>query len=115
MFDIPSVCSHFTSIAITVFATNVLGDGPSSQPVFIVFSKLLLSENKTSDYQITIHAYTITDNHNRSASGTLYLSSIALYSIVAGSSIVIILCLMLIIIILAGFLKKVYRSRSFQL
>ena len=41
VFDIPSVCSHFTSIAITIFATNVLGDGPHSSPVLIVFSKLL--------------------------------------------------------------------------
>ena len=59
---------------------------------------------------ITIHAHTITvtDNHNRSASGTL--PNIALYSIVGGSSIIIILSLMLVIIILSGFLKKVYRS-----
>ena len=32
MFD-TSACSDFTSITITVFATNVLGDGPSSKQV----------------------------------------------------------------------------------
>jgi hypothetical protein len=40
MFDIPSACSQFTSIKITVLATNVLGDGPPSVPVILMLSKL---------------------------------------------------------------------------
>ena len=62
----------------------------------------------------TIPAHAIIDNHNESAPGTLPKFNIALYSVVGGSSIVIILSLMLSITLLAGFLKKVYRSRSFQ-
>ena len=44
MFNIPSdsVCSNATGIVISVFATNILGDGPSSQEtVVLYFSKLL--------------------------------------------------------------------------
>ena len=39
MFEIPPVCSDI-GIVITVFATNVLGDGPSSEPVLLEFSKV---------------------------------------------------------------------------
>ena len=38
-FGIPSLCSDITSIAISVFATSILGNGPSSEPVFLEFSK----------------------------------------------------------------------------
>jgi hypothetical protein len=30
MLDIPSVCYNIASITITVFATSILGDGPTS-------------------------------------------------------------------------------------
>ena len=39
MFDIPSACFNFDSVIITVFASNVLGDGPSSEPIFLEISK----------------------------------------------------------------------------
>ena len=43
MFDIPSACFNLNSImliVITVFASNVLGDGPSSEPFRLKLSKL---------------------------------------------------------------------------
>ena len=41
-FDIASSpCARSTSVMVTAFATNLLGDGPPSQPIEIV----LLSEN----------------------------------------------------------------------
>jgi hypothetical protein len=40
MFDIPSACSNFNGIIITIFASNILGKGPSSEPILLEFSKL---------------------------------------------------------------------------
>ena len=57
-FDIPSVCSDI-SIVITVFATSILGDGPSSEPVLLEFSKLRFHLAFRNQRYIVIHTLTI--------------------------------------------------------
>ena len=106
MFDITSACSNFNSIVITVFASNILGDGPSSEPVFLEFSKLHFQLALESG-NTTLFTLGKRFTHNQDTSDT---PSIALYSIVGGSSIAVILSLLLVIITLASFIKKIYTS-----
>ena len=43
-FDVPSACfnaNNIMFIVVTVFLSNVLGDGPSSEPFYLKLSKLI--------------------------------------------------------------------------
>ena len=82
-----SMCSNITSIVITVFATSILGTGPSSEPVHLEFSK----------------CYSVVDTNQTAYDVT------SLYSIVGGTSTAVVLSLMIIIIIIL-LVKKLYTS-----
>ena len=98
VFDIPSACSNLKSIIITVFPSNILGAGPSSEPILLEISKLCYCEKRARHYcshycMIELEDAIIHFN----ASDTTFL-----YSIVgAGSSVAVILFLLLSILIIA--------------